>query len=84
LKSRIKICMGSSCFRRGNRKNLEFIEAYIEKYACDSQVELIGSRCEEECCKGPNIQIDDRMYHGVNEEILFDLLKRLVGNNRGE
>lgn len=76
--------MGSSCFRRGNRKNLEFIESYIDRHACDSVVELVGSRCEEECCKGPNIQINGQMFHGVNEEILFDLLNRLVGNKRGE
>ncbi len=37
MKSKIRICMGSSCFRRGNRKNLEFIETYIEEhgYAAD-------------------------------------------------
>ena len=79
MKSRIRICMGSSCFRRGNRKNLEFIEAYIEKNRCAADVELLGSRCEEECRKGPNIQINDQMFHEVNEEMLFDLLKRYVG-----
>jgi len=84
VKPRIKICMGSSCFRRGNRKNLESIEAYIEKHACDAEVELLGSRCEEECCKGPNIQINGQMFHEVNEEILFDLLKRYVRKKQGE
>ena len=27
----IKICMGSSCFARGNDQNLEFIEKYIKE-----------------------------------------------------
>jgi len=84
VKSRIRICMGSSCFRRGNRKNLEFIEAYMEKNQCSADVELLGSRCEEECRKGPNIQINGQMFHEVNEEILYDLLKRYVGKNQGE
>ncbi len=84
MKSRIRICMGSSCFRRGNRKNLEFIEAYMEKNQCSADVELLGSRCEEECRKGPNIQINGQMFHEVNEEILYDLLKRYVGKNQGE
>jgi len=79
VKSRIRICMGSSCFRRGNRKNLEFIEAYMEKNQCSADVELLGSRCEEECRKGPNIQINGQMFHEVNEEMLYDLLKRYVG-----
>ena len=84
MKSRIKICMGSSCFRRGNRKNLEFIEACIEEHECAAEVELVGSRCEEECCKGPNIQINGQMFHEVNEEMLFDLIKRNMGNNQGD
>jgi len=84
VKSRIRICMGSSCFRRGNRKNLEFIEAYMEKNQCSADVELMGSRCEEECRRGPNIQINGQMFHEVNEEMLYDLLKRYVGKNQGE
>lgn len=81
---RIRICMGSSCFRRGNRKNLEFIEAYIDNHGCAAEVELVGSRCEEECRKGPNIQINGQMFHGVNQEMLFDILQRYIGNYTGE
>ncbi len=84
MKSRIRICMGSSCFRRGNRKNLEFIETYIDQHGCAAEVELVGSRCEEECRKGPNIQINGRMYHEVNQEMLFDLLQRHVGKTPGD
>ena len=84
MKSRIQICMGSSCFRRGNRKNLELIESYIAERNCDAEVELLGSRCEEECRKGPNIQINGQMFHEVNQEMLYDLLKRYVGEDRGE
>ena len=84
MKPRIKICMGSSCFRRGNRKNLEFIEKYLEDHGCTAEVELVGSRCEEECRKGPNLQINGRMYHEVNQEILADLLERCIAKNSGE
>ena len=81
---RIRICMGSSCFRRGNRKNLEFIESYIDNHGCAAEVELVGSRCEEECRKGPNIQINGQMFHGVNQEMLFDLLQRHIEKDTGE
>jgi len=84
LKPRIKICMGSSCFRRGNRKNLEYIERYLEENDCTAEVELVGSRCEEQCRKGPNLQINGQMFHEVNLEILVDLLERFVGNKSGE
>ncbi len=81
---KIRICMGSSCFRRGNRMNLEFIEQYIDDHACAAEVELVGSRCEELCRKGPNLQINGRMYHEVNLEMLSDLLEHYVGNESGE
>ncbi len=79
-----RICMGSSCFRRGNRQNLEFIEAYISDHGCAADVDLVGSRCEEECCRGPNIQINDRIFHAVDREMLYDLLKRYVGKKPSE
>lgn len=84
MRPRIKICMGSSCFRRGNRKNLEFIESYLEEHGCVAEVELVGSRCEEQCRKGPNLEINGRMYHEVSQEILAGLLEQVVGRGSGE
>ncbi len=84
MKPRIKICMGSSCFRRGNRKNLEYIERYLEENNRAADVELVGSRCEEQCRKGPNIQINGQMFHEVNLEALVELLERFVGEKSGE
>jgi len=84
VKPRIKICMGSSCFRRGNRKNLEFIETYLEQHGCTADVELVGSRCEEECRKGPNLQINGQMFHEVNQEKLTELLLEFIEKKSGE
>ncbi|MRR53753.1 MAG: (2Fe-2S) ferredoxin domain-containing protein [Deltaproteobacteria bacterium] len=84
MKPRIKICMGSSCFRRGNRKNLEFIETYLEEHGFVAEVELVGSRCEEQCRKGPNLEINGQMYHEVSQEILAGLLDQVVGRDSGE
>lgn len=71
--------MGSSCFRRGNRKNLEYIETYLDKHNCCADIELVGSRCEEKCRKGPNVEINGLMYHEVSREMLADLLEQVLG-----
>lgn len=71
--------MGSACFRRGNRKNLEFIEAFLEEHGYTADIELVGSRCEEMCPKGPNLSINDRLYHEVDLQTLTALLTELVG-----
>lgn len=67
MKHEIKICMGSSCFARGNDKNLNFIENYITAKGLDAEIELLGSRCENKCATGPNIMIDGQYYNEVDE-----------------
>lgn len=71
---RIVICMGSSCFARGNRKNLELVERYLETHGLHVQVELAGSRCEEFCRLGPNVEINGTMHHSVDTGTMIDLL----------
>jgi len=71
--------MGSACFRRGNRKNLEYIETYLAEHEVTADIDLVGSRCEEMCPKGPNLMINGRMYHEVSLEMLTDLLDELIG-----
>lgn len=74
-KTKIVICMGSSCFSRGNNKNLSVIQDYIEKNALDAEVELAGSRCEGECMHGPNITINGKMLHDVDPGSIIDVLR---------
>lgn len=71
----IKICMGSSCFARGNADNLEFIENYIKENNLDAQIELYGARCENICDKGPNIMINDKVYNNITQEKIVELLR---------
>jgi len=71
----IKICMGSSCFARGNNENLEFIENYIFENNLEAKIDLIGLRCKNECNKGPNIIIDGNEYNNVTTEMLKEILK---------
>jgi len=69
----IKICMGSSCFARGNNNNLDFIENYIKNNNLSTKIELFGSRCENKCSIGPNIVIDGQEYQNVTLEILKEI-----------
>ena len=71
----ITVCMGSSCFARGNDQNLEFIEKYIKENGLEAEIELAGNRCEGKCATGPNIIIDGVEYTEMNEEKLEKILK---------
>ena len=56
-KHNITVCMGSSCFARGNQQNLETIENFIKENGLEAEIELSGSRCEGKCVTGPNEKI---------------------------
>lgn len=74
-KLNIQICMGSSCFSRGNKKTLEIIQKYFEGKNVDISTNLSGILCNDLCSKGPNIIINDTVYSGVTHENIIDILK---------
>lgn len=78
----ITICMGSSCYARGNGANLELIESYIEEKGVAAQVTLTGSRCEGACAAGPSVSIGGTRYGHVDREMLLDLLEETFGSQR--
>lgn len=71
----IVICMGSSCFARGNERNLAVIERYLQTHVLEATVELRGSLCMGACAEGPNLMIDGRLYHSLDEGTVLDLLR---------
>ena len=77
-KHTIKVCMGSSCFARGNMDNLQYLESYISENKLDAEIELVGALCSEKCSSGPNIFIDDVLYSEINEEKLKDILSKAL------
>lgn len=72
MKHTIAICMGSSCFARGNKRNLKIIEEYLARYKIDCA--LNGRGCVGRCRSGPNLSIDGEAFEQVDSETLIDLL----------
>lgn len=71
----IEVCMGSSCFMRGNAENLKFIESFVASHNIHSKIDLFGSRCKRECDKGPNVVIDGVSYHNIGLNELEEILE---------
>lgn len=76
-KLNITVCMGSSCFARGNAQNLEFLESYINENNLDANIELAGSRCDGKCVSGPNVIINGVEYTEVDEDKIKEILNGL-------
>lgn len=75
----IKVCMGSSCFARGNTKNLQLIQKFLHDRNLDAEVELTGLRCCDQCSKGPNLSIDGVEYNNIDTGTLLDILEKHFG-----
>lgn len=76
MDSTIKVCMGSSCFARGNTKNLQLIQKFLADRGLEDTIELTGLRCCDDCSKGPNICIDDVEYNNIDPGTLLDILEK--------
>ena len=64
------ICMGSSCFSRGNKRNIRLIQDYIDVHGLCGKVKMKGHLCEGLCKDGPNITIDERVFSQVEPDAL--------------
>jgi NADH:ubiquinone oxidoreductase subunit E len=70
----IVICMGSSCFSRGNNRNIEVIQQFLKAHPLPAGMELSGRLCEGHCKDGPNVTINGKRYHGVDPIVITGLL----------
>ncbi len=80
----IVVCLGSSCFARGNSTNLALINAYLQSHGLSASVRLTGQLCRDECMQGPNLSIGGEVHHGVTTTKLNELLQQLGKASRGE
>ena len=74
----VELCMGSSCFARGNSEILQAVENYLAEKGLSDSVELVGHLCLGKCKFGPNLRIDGTDYSGLTpEEAITHIAKAL-------
>ncbi len=78
-KPKITICIGSSCFSRGNERNVEVVQKFLDENNLKDEVdvELEGSLCKGRCADGPIILVDDKVYTKVDSGVMLDIMKKL-------
>lgn len=73
-KIEVVICLGSSCFARGNKATLKVIDKYLKDNNLLDKVFFHGGHCFGKCAEGPVVKIDDEIYTGVTEISIIDIL----------
>ncbi len=75
----MSVCMGSSCFARGNRAIVLALQEAVAREGLGGRVRLCGTRCAGHCRRGPNITVDGVVHHEVDAGTVLDLLHAAVG-----
>jgi NADH:ubiquinone oxidoreductase subunit E len=76
----MQICLGSSCFSRGNREVVMFIKEYLKKNHLEDRIVFKGARCMSLCSNGPNLKINERTIEGVTFSRIEEILENEFGN----
>ncbi|HOX48637.1 MAG TPA: (2Fe-2S) ferredoxin domain-containing protein [Spirochaetia bacterium] len=76
---KIWICMGSSCYARGNARNAELVQSWLKQKGLDATVEFAGTLCEGRCKEGPILKIGERLFTGVSPASVGEILEHVLG-----
>jgi NADH:ubiquinone oxidoreductase subunit E len=72
----MQICLGSSCFSRGNKDVVMYIKEYLRKNHLDDRVIFKGARCMGRCSDGPNLIINGATIEGVTISKIESILEK--------
>ena len=78
-KTEIRICLGSSCFARGNKKMVQVVQQFLMQHQLEDKVIFHGAHCFGHCGEGPMIQIGDKLIHSDDPDELKKILKNHFG-----
>ncbi len=78
-KIEIVICLGSSCFSRGNKEVTQIVRSFIDEKGLSDAVEFKGAHCFGDCNNGPSVKINGTMYNHVSENNIYDILEENLG-----
>lgn len=73
-KIELTICLGSSCFARGNKATLRAIKQFLEEHQLTERITFHGGHCFGKCAEGPVISINGKQFSRVDELSVIDIL----------
>ena len=74
-KTDVVICLGSSCFARGNKNTIKVIAEYTKENNLQDKVHFHGGHCFGECARGPILKVGDTIYYGVDDIKALEILR---------
>jgi NADH:ubiquinone oxidoreductase subunit E len=73
-KIEVVICLGSSCFSRGNKNLLKVISQYIKDKNIADRINFHGGHCFGMCNEGPILKVNGELFTGVDDQKVVEIL----------
>lgn len=73
-KKEVVICLGSSCFARGNKQLVKIVNDYLRDRNLLNEVRFHGERCFGQCAIGPSLKLDGIIKEKLDEESIINVL----------
>jgi NADH:ubiquinone oxidoreductase subunit E len=59
----ITVCVGSACHLKGSHEIIKYFQEAIKEAGLESQIELKGTFCMDQCTDGANMLVDEEIFH---------------------
>ena len=79
-KKEVVICLGSSCFARGNKHLVKVVNDYLRDRNLLNEVRFHGERCFGHCAVGPSLKLDGKLIERLDEDSVIALLDDFFGS----
>jgi len=79
-KTKLILCLGSSCYSRGNQYVLEVVKQYIKDHNLKDEVDFRGQLCTGNCSHGPVMKINDVKHENVDTNNIQKILDQHFSN----
>lgn len=76
----VVICLGSSCFARGNKQLVKIVNDYLRDRNLLNDVKFHGERCFGNCAVGPSLKLDGIMMQSLDEDKIIAVLDDFFEN----
>ncbi|MFO7789249.1 MAG: (2Fe-2S) ferredoxin domain-containing protein [Bacteroidota bacterium] len=74
----ITICLGSSCYSRGNKETVSEIQAYLEEKGLTDKLKFKGGHCFGNCSDGPVMIINDKTYYNITPDNAIEIIDNIL------
>ena len=73
-KKEVVICLGSSCFARGNKQLVKIVNDYLRDRNLLNVIRFHGERCFGDCAVGPSLKLDGILKEKLDEDSIIAAL----------